>query len=97
MYNSLFSINLKKLNKALRLKYQKTHVQEVVYIKPSDRIKVSLKLINIFSFKYKDNLYWKRLFNIFLFFFLDPKKSYLWYRRTSIYSKVLKMFILKLC
>jgi hypothetical protein len=57
VYNSLFSVSLKKLNKSQRLKLQQTHVQELIYIKPKNRLKVSLKLINFFSFKYKHNLY----------------------------------------
>jgi hypothetical protein len=57
VYNSIFSISLKKLNKSQRLKFQQTHTQELIYIKPKNRLKVSLKLINFFSFKFKHNLY----------------------------------------
>lgn len=95
VYNSMFSIHLKKLNKAQRLKLQRTHVQELVYIKPKNRLKTSLKLINFFSFKHKHNLFWKRLYFFFLPFFLDPRQSLLWDRRTLIYDKVLKAYLKK--
>jgi len=95
VYNSIFSINLKKLNKVQRMKFQKTHVQELIYIKPKNRLKLSLKLINFFSFKYKNNLYWNRLYLFFLPFFLDPKQSFLWNRRVLIYDKALKAYLKK--
>jgi len=95
VYNSVFSINLRKLNKSQRLKFQRTHVQELVYIKPKNRLKLSLKLINFFSFKYKHNLYWKRLYLFFLPFFLDPKQSFLWNRRALIYDKALRAYLKK--
>lgn len=95
VYSSIFSINLKKLNKTQKIKLQRTHTQELVYIKPKNRLKLSLKLINFFSFKYKNNLYWKRLYFFFLPFFLDPKKSFLWQRRALIYDKALKAYLKK--
>jgi len=95
VYNSVFSIHLKKLNKSQRLKLQRTHVQELVYVKPKSRLKLSLKLINFFSFKHKNNLYWKRLHLFFLPFFLDPKQSFLWNRRALIYDKALRAYLKK--
>lgn len=57
VYNSIFSINLKKLNKSQRMKLQRTHVQELTYVKPKNRLKSSLKLINFFSFKHNNHLF----------------------------------------
>jgi hypothetical protein len=57
IYEPLFNVKIKKINKKLKNKFNKKYTYDIIYIKKKKRQKHVLKLINSYSERFKNYNY----------------------------------------
>ena len=93
---SLFNVQLVKINKKNKNKSNKKYTYNVIYINKKKRLKHVLKLINNYTEKFKYYNYWERLFWTFMVIITDQKNSFLWKRKFFVYKKTLQLLYKKI-
>lgn len=75
LYNALFTIKVKKLNKKMKAKYKKKYLYKISYVYPKNRTNLTLKFINFQSLQTKNYYFSQRLVKAFSSVILAPKES----------------------
>ena len=88
----IFNMKYRKLNKQQRLKLKVKHKLVITLIHPRKRYKHTLNLLNHATSNMNFHNLNDRLLKVFAYACFNPEKSYIWNRKTYIYSLVLEEY-----
>jgi hypothetical protein len=75
LYNTLFTIKVKKLGKKMKAKYKKKYLYKLNYVYPKNRVNLTLKFMNFQSLQVKNYYLPERYTKMFASIVLAPQDS----------------------
>lgn len=75
LYNTLFTIKVKKLGKKMKAKYKKKYLYKLSYVYPKSRTGLTLKFMNFQSLQIKNYYLHERYIKMFSSIILAPQES----------------------
>lgn len=75
LYNTLFTIKVKKLDKRLKAKYKRKYLYKLSYVYPKNRVNLTLKFMNYQSLQVKNYYLHQRYMKMFTSVVMAPQAS----------------------